>query len=119
MQSLSLTAQMNLVFSEIENELAHMDCGTLIIQIRDDTIGKFGLRHDSLQGKGEEIEGQISGMNERQRREFRKMAIRSLQYKKNWTHGEMIFDFRIKDGVLYTNVQFESNYNLAKLLQRT
>src|SRR5699024_4722797 len=106
---------LNIVFTEIEEELAHMDCGTLIVQIREDRIGKFGLRHDPFFGKGGQLNSQRTGMSEQLRYEFRQMAVRSLQHKKKWTHGEILFDFRIKQGILHTSIQFESNYNLAKL----
>jgi hypothetical protein len=44
------------------------------------------------------------------------MAIESLRLKKNWTHGEISFEFAMRKNLLSTSVQFESNYNMANLM---
>jgi hypothetical protein len=116
-QQLSLARQLDLVFREISDELAHMSSGCVFIQIRNDMIGKFGVRHEPLDTSSAEEVKKQKGLNEQQRYAFRKMAIRALEHKKNWTHGEIQFDFALKKGVLHTSVQFESNYNMANLLQ--
>lgn len=115
---LPLARQLDLVFREVNEELASLDSGTLFIQIRNNVIGKFGVRHNPIEGRAGEIEELGNGLNEQQRYAFRKMAIKSLKHKKNWTHGEIMFDFVLKKGVLYTSVQLESNYNMANLLQK-
>ena len=44
---LSLARQVDLVFKELEAELRGMTSGTVFIQIRNNAIGKFGIRHDA------------------------------------------------------------------------
>lgn len=116
-QQLSLARQLDLVFREIGDELAHMSSGTVFIHIRNDMIGKFGVRHEPVVASASDDTTRQRGLNEQQRYAFRKMAIHALNFKQNWTHGEILFDFALKKGVLHTSVQLESNYNMANLLQ--
>jgi hypothetical protein len=41
------------------------------------------------------------------------MAVESLRMKRNWTHGEILFDFAVRRNREWTaSVQYESNYIL-------
>jgi hypothetical protein len=62
----------------------------------------------------EELTHLSSGTVFIQIRTFRNIAIESLKYK-HWTHGEILYDFTIKQNTLHASIQFESNYNLASL----
>jgi hypothetical protein len=120
LEQLPLARQVDMVFKEIKEELGQLTSGTLFVQIRNNVIGKFGLRHLPIESKGGELSNHVNGLSDSQYQSFRQMAIESLKYKKSWTHGEICFDFTLKHNILYASVQFESNYNMASLsLART
>jgi len=115
-QSLSLQRQMELVFWQIKEELAHLSSGIVFVHIRNNVIGKFGVRHFPLETRGGKLErAKEGGLTEVHWLSFRQMAVDALSLK-NWTHGEICFEFALKKGILHTSVQFESNYNMANLL---
>jgi hypothetical protein len=114
-EQLPLARQVEMVFVEIKEELKHLPSGTVFLQIRNNVVGKFGIKHLPLESKGGVFESNGTGLNDDHVDLFTHIAIQSLKYKK-WTHGEISFDFRLKQETLQTSVQFESNYNLAKLL---
>lgn len=119
MNQLSLARQLDLVFTQIQKELKQMKSGTVFVQIRNNMIGKFGVRQEpfsNVDKKSDELCFGNQGLSEQQQIAFRKMAIQSLVHKEHWTHGEIEFDFMIRKGVLETSVQFESHYNMANLL---
>jgi hypothetical protein len=113
---ISLPRQLDIVFTMLAEELKHLSSGTVFVQIRNNNIGKFGIKHDPIPGAEGRLEREGQGLTSEQLYAFRKMAIQSLKYKKNWTHGEICFDFAIKKNLLVTSVQFESNYNMANHL---
>ncbi|MNI08949.1 hypothetical protein D3C73_620010 [compost metagenome] len=115
LEQLPLTRQVDMVFREIKQELGQLTSGTLFVQIRNNVIGKFGIRHLPIESKGGELTTKGVGLSESQYQSFRNMAIESLKYKVNWTHGEICFDFTLKQNMLYASIQFESNYNMANL----
>ncbi|WP_037291241.1 hypothetical protein [Saccharibacillus sacchari] len=114
----SLPRQLDIVFKELSEELSGLEAGTLFIQIRNNVVGKFGIRHTPLAGRDGHVEGPEHGLNEQQIRTFRNMAIESLNYKKNWTHGEINYDFAIRKAAIVVDAQFESNYNMASSMIR-
>lgn len=115
-QQFSLQRQVEMVFQEIKEELAYLSSGIVFIQIRNNVVGKFGVRHDPLESKSGRLEHKRQGLTEAQWLSFKQMAIDSLRYKRNWTHGEICYEFALKLGTLCASVQFESNYNMANLL---
>ncbi|MNI79868.1 hypothetical protein D3C73_1363540 [compost metagenome] len=58
------------------------------------------------------------GLTDSQVSMLHRMAVESLQYKVNWTHGEIFYDFAVQKAKLCASVQFESNYNFANILSR-
>jgi hypothetical protein len=115
-EQLPLARQVDLVFKEIFDELMFLSSGIVFLQIRNNIVGKFGIRHDPIESKDGFVEKSIRGLTEQQVYAFRKMAIQSLQHKTNWTHGEIYFEFGVKNNMLISSVQFESNYNMANLM---
>jgi hypothetical protein len=114
LEQLPLARQVEVVFRMMKEELTHLSSGTVFIQIRNNVIGKFGIRHLPMESKGGEIRKSEAGLTETQIQAFRNIAIESLKYK-HWTHGEILYDFTIKQNTLHASIQFESNYNLASL----
>ena len=115
-EQLPLGRQLELVFKEIQPELNHLQSGTLSIQIRENVVGKFGIRHLPIESR----EGQFTphhehGLSEIQQRLFRKMITESLKNKQHWTHGEIVFDFAVRRGEFCASVMYESNYNMSSL----
>lgn len=113
---LPLAKQMEYVFREIKDELSRLSSGTVFVQIRNNGIGKFGIRHNPLESRDGCMQIVESGLTEAHLKSLRQMAVDSLRYKVNWTHGEIYYEFAIKKNMLYASVQFESNYNLSKIM---
>lgn len=114
--NLSLARQMDIVFKELEVELGAMNSGTLFVQIRNNVIGKFGVRHNPIAGRDGSLAPEGAGLDQEQLAAFRTMALDSLRFKRYWTHGEMSFDFTVKKDKLMMDATLESNYNMANLL---
>ncbi len=57
-------------------------------------------------------------MNAEQVASLRRMAVEALVHKRSWTHGEITYDFVLRQGKVSLSVQFESNYNMANLMFR-
>lgn len=115
LHSISLARQVDFVFRQLEGELTNASAGTVLIHIRNNVVGKFGMRHHPIESKDGKIESREKGMTPKQVQDFRLMAVDALKYKKNWTHGEILYDFSVK---AHTNswsasVLYESNYNMA------
>ncbi|PZE21257.1 O-methyltransferase [Paenibacillus xerothermodurans] len=110
-----LARQLDIVFREIKEELAQLTSGTVFVQIRNNVVGKFGVRAFPLESKGNEMQKMDSGLSETQLQSFYRTAVESLKLKR-WTHGEILFEFAMRKNTLCTSVAFESNYNMASLL---
>lgn len=115
---LSLARQMDIVFKELEQELAGLTAGTLVLQIRNNAVGKFGIRHNPIAGRNGEFTSSEEGLTAVHQLSFRNMAIASLKYKHHWTHGEISYDFMVRQGTLMVDAILESNYNMANLMIR-
>lgn len=114
LENVPLARQLDIVFREIKEELVQLTSGTVFVQIRNNTIGKFGVRAFPLESKGNELVKMDAGLSERDVQSFYRTAIESLKLKK-WSHGEILFEFAMKRNMLCTSVSFESNYNMANL----
>lgn len=115
-EHLPLSRQMDIAFMALSDELSGLSSGTVFMQIRNNTIGKFGVRHNPVELKDGNIKDVQSGLTELQQKSFRQLAIHALKFKKGWTYGEIFFDFTIRQNTLVTSIQFESNY---KLIEKT
>lgn len=116
--NLSLPRQVDAVFHKLGPELLQLSAGTIVIHIREDNIGKFGIVHNPIEvreGQMDEYYGD-QGLTKLQVEQFRRMAVDSLKYKRNWTHGELSFDFVCRRGTWSASILFKSNYNMATLL---
>jgi hypothetical protein len=115
LETMSLARQVDFVFRQLEEELVHAVAGTVIIHIRNNAVGKYGVRHNPIESKNGEIGQPEQGMTASQVQAFRQMAIDSLKLKRNWTHGEILYDFSVRSssGAWSASILFESNYNLA------
>ncbi|MBG9795817.1 O-methyltransferase [Paenibacillus dendritiformis] len=112
-----LARQLSMVFDKLESELLGLTGGTVIVCIRNDVIGKFGVKHDALESQNGVIKRR-QGLLKRHVAEFRQTAMEVLKHKKQWTHGEIVFDFAMKQDTLLINTWFESNYNLIHMLEK-
>ncbi len=90
-----------------------MVSGTIIVQIRNNCIAKFGIRTIPLEETNDLVEANKQGLTEFQQRSLLKQAIEALKYKTNWMHGEIHFNFLLQHNNLLASVQFESNYNMS------
>jgi len=112
-----LARQVDVAISQLEDELRRMTAGTIVLQIRDDNVGKFGLRPLPLACE-EQQPAESGGLTSMQVAALRRMAVQALRRKGNWTHGEICYDFALRNGKLTLSVQFESNYNMSNMLFR-
>lgn len=118
LDQLSLVRQLDLVFRELEEELSGLSSGTVFVQIRNNIIGKFGIRHNPLTGRNGVITSNGEGLTSSQQSSFRGMALESLKHKRHWTHGEISYDFTVRQGLIIVDAVLESNYNMANLMIR-
>ncbi|SDE01805.1 hypothetical protein SAMN02799630_04408 [Paenibacillus sp. UNCCL117] len=115
LEHLPLARQLDLVFRELKEELTSLTAGTVFVQIRNNMVGKFGIRAFPLESKGLEVKKTDRGLSESHQLSFRQTALESLKLKK-WSHGEIQFEFAMRKDLLCTSVTFESNYNMANLI---
>ncbi|UJF32323.1 O-methyltransferase [Paenibacillus hexagrammi] len=115
LELMPLARQMDVAFKEMKEEFMQLTSGTVLFQIRNNVIGKFGIKHLPLESKGGQLVVSGKGLGEVHYQTFRQMAIDSLKYKRNWTHGEIAMDFAIRQDLLSVSIQFESNYNMSNL----
>lgn len=111
-EPIPLSKQMEMVFRALKQELALLASGTIIVQIRNNLVGKFGVKYDPLGGRngiGDD------GLSERHQAELKEIGLRSLQ-RKRWTHGEIQLNFALFENGLKTRVRMESNYNMSNLI---
>ncbi|MDG0814499.1 O-methyltransferase [Cohnella rhizosphaerae] len=113
-----LARQVDMAFRQMEGELKGMTAGTIVLQVRNDTVGKFGIRHLPVDLAERRTTGDAKpdGLTDALIGELRKAAVEAIQRKTSWTHGEVTYDFGIKHGKLYLSVTVESNYNMANVL---
>ncbi|BBI35139.1 O-methyltransferase [Cohnella abietis] len=111
-----LARQVDVALEKLSGELRGLTAGTIVLQIRDDAVGRFGIRHLPVDcgtsGQG------ANGMSVPQVMLLRRLAVEALRHKSGWTHGEISYDFVVKQDKVYLSVQFESNYNMANLMFR-
>jgi hypothetical protein len=114
LEQMTLARQIDVVFRKIKEELSHVNSGTVFVHIRNNEIGKFGIKHLPFESsEGVLPAASATGLTELQFQSFRQMAIESLKRKKSWTHGEILFDFTVRKNVISISIMFESNYNMA------
>lgn len=115
MSEVSLARQLDFVFRQLEPELTGAIAGTVLIHVRNNAVGKFGIKHHPIEMKEGEISSIGSGMSKENIQQFRSLAIDALQYKTNWTHGEILYDFAVKSkpNSWSASVLYESNYNMS------
>ncbi|WP_223869586.1 O-methyltransferase [Paenibacillus sabuli] len=120
MEGMPLARQVDMVFRKLEEELTDAVAGTVSICIRNNSIGKFGVRHNPIESRDGHLEEAAKGMSAAQVRAFRQMAIDALKLKRNWTHGEIVYDFSVRSGGSgwSASVQYESNYNSSSWIYR-
>lgn len=116
LENVTLARQIDIVFREIKEELALLTSGTVFVQIRNNVIGKFGVRAFPLESKGNQLQKMELGLSEEELQTFRHTAMESLKLKR-WTHGEISFEFAMRQNKLCTSVAFESNYNMSSLME--
>lgn len=119
LEQLSLIRQMDIVIRTLEEELRYLSSGTVFVQIRNDVVGKFGIKHDPIEMGPNGLPRMEVFMADSHIKAFRQLAVGSMEHKRNWTHGEVFFEFTMRRNVLNASVQFESNYNMASLFGRS
>ncbi|MBW7474380.1 O-methyltransferase [Paenibacillus oenotherae] len=123
LDAMPLARQVEFVFKQLENELVNAVAGTVTIHIRNNVVGKYGVRHNPIESKNGQIGDKpaVQGMTAAQVLAFRQMAVDSLRMKRSWTHGEIAYDFCVRSGAAggwSASITYESNYNLANSLFR-
>lgn len=118
LDQISLARQIDMAFKELDEELSGLGSGIIFFYIRNNMVGKFGVKHNPVECRGAEIRESVYGaMDPELRTAFRKLAINSLMLKRGWTHGEIQYEFVVKNGSLHASIMFESNYNMNTILR--
>lgn len=121
LDAMPLARQVDFVFRQLEEELTHAVGGTVHIHIRNNAVGKFALRHNPIESRNGKLEQEEEegGMTPTQVQDFRKLAIDALKLKKNWTHGEIVYDFAVRQntGTWSASICYESNYNTSNWIR--
>lgn len=112
-RQMTLERQLETAFKQLQQELSQMVSGTIIVQIRDNNVGRFGIRTIPLEETNDQVELKKQGLSEYQQRSLLLQAIEALKHMKNWSHGEICFNFLLQNNNLHVNVQFESKYNMS------
>jgi len=115
LENVPLARQLDIVFREIKEELAQLTSGTVFVQIRNNVVGKFGVRAFPLESRGNQMQKMGKGLSDPELQTFRMTAVESLKLK-HWSHGEILFEFAKRQDKLCTSVAFESNYNMASVI---
>ncbi|MDF2959275.1 MAG: hypothetical protein K0S39_1010 [Paenibacillus sp.] len=115
LENVPLARQLEIVFREIKEELAQLTSGTVFVQIRNNVVGKFGVRAFPIESKGSQLQKMEKGLSDPELQSFRMTAMESLKLK-HWSHGEIQFEFAKRQDKLCTSVVFESNYNMASVI---
>lgn len=118
LEQIPLAQQVEMVMAKVEKEVKQLSSGAVFLQIRNNIVGKFGVKHDPIESKDGTIVMNEPCMTDEQFQYFRQVAIDSLRHKYHWTHGEIVYEFTIRQGKLSASVTFESNYNMANLLMK-
>lgn len=115
LNSVSLARQVDFVFRQLEEELTNATAGTVLICIRNNVVGKFGMKHHPIESKNGQLEEEGKGLTSTQVKDFRQLALDALKYRRNWTHGEICYDFAVRPGSnsWSASILYESNYNTA------
>lgn len=115
MKDVPLARQIDFVFQQLEHELIGACAGTVLLQVRNNVVGKFGVKHHPIYLKDNEVHAEQSGLTRDQVQSFRGLAIEALKLKRNWTHGEILYDFSVKSNHKgwSASVLYESNYNMS------
>lgn len=109
---LPLEKQVEIVFTQLKPELTHASFGTIFMHIRDNNIGKFGIKHEPITlDVGRKFKTR-KGLTGEQQEVFRRLAIEALALK-HWSYGEMELEFAVRQDRVAIAVTFESNYNMA------
>jgi hypothetical protein len=113
--AIGLGEQMNLVMSALVQELRRVVEGTIFVHIRDNNIGKFGIKHDTrvMFDENKMHIGAKNGLTEKQISIIRDIVHRVLEQKSGWTHGEIEFHFSLREERFRVYTSVESNYNMS------
>lgn len=121
LDAMPLARQIDFVFRQLESELTNASAGTVMIHIRNNAIGKFGLKNNPIEFKDGKMEKIGQGMSPSQVQAFRKLAIEALKFRRDWTHGEILYDFAVRPSTASwsASISYESNYNMANWSYRS
>lgn len=111
-RKVSLEKQLEIVFQKLSDELSHATSGIIFLQIRDDNIGKFGIKHEPIDLELNRNFSKNKGLSFMQQELFLKLAIEALDLK-HWTYGEIQLEFAVRKDRISIAVSFESNYNMS------
>ncbi|WP_168120783.1 CopG family antitoxin [Paenibacillus sp. HB172176] len=108
----TLEHQLERVFHILQKELSQLASGTIIVHIRNNCVGKFGIRATPVAEKNDLDEANKQGLTEFQQHSLLKQTIEALKYKTNWINGEIYLSFSLQHYDVNASIQFESNYNM-------
>lgn len=104
-QKIPLAHQVDMVLLDLYEELKKIPGGSIMMEIRDRTVGVFGVRHfvaDENDPRGKRSKPEPVHLDA-----FRELAVMMVSNNKDWERGQLTFTFSMVNGRFGVNVHFE------------
>lgn len=104
-QKIPLAHQVDMIFLDLYEELKDIPGGSIMMEIRNRTVGVFGVRHYVPE------EAEARGMRGRPAEvhldAFRELAVAAVREHRDWSRGQLTFTFSMTGGRLGASVHFD------------
>lgn len=104
-QKIPLAHQVDMVLLDLYEELKGIPGGTIMMEIRNETVGLFGVRHfiiDEKDPRGKRSQPDVCHLDA-----FRELAVSAVKRNKEWSRGELTFTFSMVKGKFGASIHFE------------
>lgn len=108
LRSIPLPVQVDMVIQDLTEELCGLSAGTVFLQIRNEMVATYGLRHRLENRIAQESDGRFhpAGVSAHHIQLFREMASELVSRKSNWNRGTVSYKFSIRQGSLHVSANF-------------
>lgn len=108
LRSIPLPVQVDMIIQDLTEELCGLSAGTVFLQIRNEMVATYGVRHRLENRITHEPSGRCnpSGVSAHHVQLFREMAAELVSRKSNWKRGTVSYKFSIRQGSLHVSANF-------------
>lgn len=109
LRAIPLPVQVEMIFQDLQDELCGLSAGTVFLQIRNEKVDQYGVRHRMECRKERQGDGHypLGSVSPEQAALFKDMAAELVGRKHgSWSMGTISYKFSIKRGVLSVSVHF-------------